>query len=115
MPSVFKWDEVIVITDAPWQPTVAYPARGLGSVWEPRRGTGDAALARLIGRTRAQVLAGDQPAVHDLARPQARPCARHRVGAPRGVRDAGMAVGERHRHEIRYRRTELGDAVVRAR
>jgi DNA-binding transcriptional ArsR family regulator len=116
MPSVFKWDEVIVITDAPWQPTVAYPARGLGSVWEPRRGTGGAALARLIGRTRAQVLAG-------LDEPASTTWLAHRHALALGtvsehlavLRDAGMVVGERHRHEIRYRRTELGDAVVRAR
>lgn len=116
MPSVFKWDEVIVITDAPWQPTVAYPARGLGSVWEPRRGTADAALAKLIGRTRAQILSG-------LDEPASTTWLAHRHALALGtvsehltvLRDAGMVLGERHRHEIRYRRTELGDAVVRAR
>lgn len=116
MPSVFKWDEVIVITDAPWQPTVAYPARGLGSAWEPRRGTVDAALAKLIGRTRAQVLSG-------LDEPASTTWLAHRHALALGtvsehltvLRDAGMVLGERHRYEIRYRRTELGDAVVKAR
>jgi len=29
------------------------------------------------------------------------------------LRDAGLVVGERHRHEVRYRRTDLGDAMVK--
>ncbi|NUR32248.1 MAG: winged helix-turn-helix transcriptional regulator [Catenulispora sp.] len=116
MPSVFKWEEVVVITDPPWQPTLIYPARGLGNAWEPRPDTTAAALTKLIGRTRAHLLTGlDEPAsTTRLA---------HRHALALGtvsehlavLRDAGMVVGERHRHEIRYRRTGLGDAVVRGR
>ena len=116
MPSVFKWEEVVVITEEPWQPTVAYPARGLGSLWEAQRGTGAAALAKLVGRTRAGLLSG-------LDEPASTTWLAHRHALAPGtvsehltvLRDAGMVVGERHRHEIRYRRTELGDAVVRGR
>ncbi|GAA1987704.1 DUF5937 family protein [Catenulispora subtropica] len=114
MPSVFKWDEVVVITDPPWQPTLVYPARGLANAWEPRPDTTAAALTKLIGRTRAHLLTAlDEPAsTTRLA---------HRHALALGtvsehlavLREAGMVVGERHRHEIRYRRTRLGDAVVR--
>ncbi|WP_194904452.1 DUF5937 family protein, partial [Catenulispora rubra] len=116
MPSVFKWDEVVVITDAPWQPTLVYPARGLGNAFEPRRGTSAAALTKLVGRTRAHLLTGlDEPTSTSLLA--------HRHALALGtvsehltvLREAGMVVGERHRHEIRYRRTELGDRVVRGR
>ncbi|NUS14906.1 MAG: hypothetical protein HOY69_26510, partial [Streptomyces sp.] len=58
MPSAFKWDQVVVVLDAPWQPTLIYPARGIGTLWQPAgaAGGGAAALARLIGRTRARLL-----------------------------------------------------------
>ncbi|MEV0716230.1 DUF5937 family protein [Asanoa sp. NPDC050611] len=113
MPSAFKWDQVIVVLDEPWQPTVIYPARGTGGLWQRPSGTPDAALGRLIGRTRAALLIGlDEPATTTTL------AHRHAL-APATVsehltvlRDAGFVVGERHRHEIRYRRSELGTAAV---
>ncbi|NUP51824.1 MAG: winged helix-turn-helix transcriptional regulator [Catenulispora sp.] len=116
LPSVFKWDEVVVITDPPWQPTLVYPARGLANAFEPRPDTTGAALVKLIGRTRARLLAGlEEPAsTTRLAHHHA--LALGTVSEHLAVlREAGMVVGERHRHEIRYRRTGLGDAVVRGR
>ncbi|MGY0235811.1 DUF5937 family protein [Longispora urticae] len=112
MPSVFKWDQVVVVLDPPWQPAVIYPARGIGALWEPAHGTPDAALARLIGRTRAALLTG-------LTGPATTTALAHRYALAAGtvsehltiLRDAGFVVGERHRHEIRYRRTALGDAA----
>jgi hypothetical protein len=114
MPSVFKWEEAIVITQPPWQPSVSYPARGLGGLWQPAPRSPAAALARLVGRTRATLLTAlDEPASTTwLAH-------RHRL-APGTVsehltvlREAGLVVGERHRHEVRYRRTDIGTALVR--
>ncbi|MDG4823294.1 DUF5937 family protein [Asanoa sp. WMMD1127] len=113
MPSAFKWDQVVVVLDEPWQPTVIYPARGTGGLWQPAPGPADAALGRLIGRTRAALLIG-------LTEPATTTTLAHRHAlAPATVsehltvlRDAGFVVGERHRHEIRYRRTDLGAAVV---
>jgi DNA-binding transcriptional ArsR family regulator len=104
---------VVVVADPPWQPTVVYPARGLGVLWEAARGTGDAALGRLLGRSRAAVLGG-------LDEPASTTWLAHRHALALGtasehlavLRDAGLVVGERHRHEIRYRRTELGTALV---
>jgi DNA-binding transcriptional ArsR family regulator len=114
LPSVFKWEEVVVVTDPPWQPTVAYPARGLGGLWEAPRGTADEALGKLVGRTRADLLSG-------LAEPASTTWLAHRHALAPGtvsehlgvLRAAGLVTGERHRHEVRYRRTALGDAVVR--
>ncbi|WP_018349191.1 ArsR/SmtB family transcription factor [Longispora albida] len=116
MPSCFKWDQVLVVLDEPWQPTVIYPARGIGALWEPVAGTADAALAKLLGTTRANILSG-------LTEPASTTAIAYRYAlAPATVsqhltvlRDAGMVAGARHRYEIRYRRTELGDAVVAAR
>ncbi|WP_433893803.1 DUF5937 family protein [Streptomyces sp. CA-111067] len=113
MPSAFKWDQVVVVTDPPWQPTVIYPARGLGTLWQPAGGTAGAALGRLIGRTRAALLSG-------LTDPAATATLAHRHALAAGtvsehltvLRDAGFVTGERFRYEVRYRRTPLGDAVV---
>jgi len=113
VPSAFKWDQVVVIVDPPWQPTVIYPARGLGNLWQPLDSHRHAALGRLIGKTRAALLV-------DLEQPAATTTLAHRHALATGtvsehltvLRDAGFVVGERHRHEIRYRRTPLGDAAV---
>ena len=120
MPSAFKWQEVVVIVDPPWQPTVVYPVRGLGTLWPSRSADaptadGTTALARLIGRTRAALLTG-------LNSPASTQLLAHRYALAPGtvsehltiLRDAGFVVGERHRHEIRYRRTELGTATANA-
>ncbi|MFG1810942.1 DUF5937 family protein [Streptomyces sp. NPDC049040] len=115
MPSAFKWDQVVVVLDAPWQPTLIYPARGIGNLWQPAAGTraGNAALARLIGRTRARLLTG-------LTEPATTGWLAHRHGlAPATVsehlsvlRDTGLVSATRHRHEMRYRRTGLGDTLA---
>lgn len=113
LPSAFKWDQVVVVAEPPWQPTVVYPARGLGSLWTPARGTADAALGRLLGRTRAALLAG-------LDEPASTTWLAHRHALAAGtvsehltvLRDTGLVVGERDRLEIRYRRTALGDALA---
>lgn len=115
MPSAFKWDQVVIVLDPPWQPTLIYPARGIGNLWQPAAGTGrdTAALARLIGRTRARLLTG-------LTEPAATARLAHRHGlAPATVsehlavlRDTGLVTATRHRHEVRYRRTALGDTLA---
>ncbi|MEV0647989.1 DUF5937 family protein [Phytomonospora sp. NPDC050363] len=113
MPSAFRWDQVIVIVDEPWQPTVVYPARGLGTLWETATRETDRALGRLLGHTRATLLLG-------LTEPATTTGLAHRYAYAAGtvsehlkiLRDTGLIAGERHRHEVRYLRTELGDAVV---
>jgi DNA-binding transcriptional ArsR family regulator len=113
VPSAFKWDQVLIILDPPWQPTVIYPARGLGTLWQSPGATGHEPLGRLLGRTRASLLIG-------LAEPATTTVLAHRHALAAGtvsehltvLRDAGFVVGERHRYEIRYRRTRLGEAVV---
>lgn len=115
MPSVFKWDEAVVISQPPWQPAVVYRARAVDDkLWQPPRTASNTALEQLIGRSRARLLADlDEPASTTLL------SQRHRL-APGTVsehlkvlRDAGLVAGERDRHEIRYRRTRLGSALAR--
>jgi len=114
MPSAFTWPAIAVVTDEPWQPTIAYPARGIAALWE-RPPPAPEALVKLLGRTRATLLAGlDRPAsTTALAR-------RHSMspaGASRhliALRNSGLVTGSRHGHEIRYARTRLGTELTRS-
>jgi DNA-binding transcriptional ArsR family regulator len=71
------------------------------------------ALARLLGRTRALVLAAlDEPlsttALAALLELTPAGASRHLLA----LRDAGLAATERHGHEIRYSRTDLGASLL---
>ncbi|KAB1144560.1 helix-turn-helix transcriptional regulator [Streptomyces luteolifulvus] len=112
MPSVFSWPDVISGFEPPWQPTVVYPARGIGALWSrPADHTSDA-LVRLLGRGRATVLTSlDEPATTtSLA---------HRLGlAPSTIsthltilRNAGLLTARRYGHQVLYERTPLGIAL----
>ncbi|MEU7021704.1 DUF5937 family protein [Streptomyces sp. NPDC046203] len=113
MPSVFTWPDVISGFDPPWQPTVVYPVRGVGGLWTEARERTPQALARLLGRARAEVLCAlDEPAgTSALA---------HRLGlAPSSVsahlsvlRGAGLLTSRRYGHQVLYERTPLGIALA---
>lgn len=113
MPSVFVWPDVVSGFARPWQPTVIYPARGMGALHTGGVPRSPKPLARLLGRQRAAVLAGlDAPAsTTDLAR-------RHGL-APSTVsahlsalREAGLLGSRRQGLHVLYGRTPLGDAMV---
>jgi len=113
MPSAYVWPTVVAISDEPWQPTVVYPARGVGQLWSAPEAPSQA-LERLLGRGRALVLVGlDEPtSTTALAALFGR--------SPSGVsghlsalHGAGLVSTARRGHEVRYVRTELGDALVR--
>ncbi|WAZ24176.1 winged helix-turn-helix domain-containing protein [Streptomyces cinnabarinus] len=113
MPSVFSWPDVISGFEPPWQPTVVYPARGLGGLWTEPAGSTSEALVRLLGRGRAAVLAAlDDPATTSALA--------HRLGlAPSSVsahlttlRDTGLLVSRRYGHQVLYERTPLGIALA---
>ncbi|NBE50706.1 ArsR/SmtB family transcription factor [Streptomyces boluensis] len=113
MPSVFTWPETVGGYDEPWQPAVIYPARGIGGLWtEPADRTPDA-LARLLGRARADVLCA-------LTEPAATTALAHRLGlAPSSVsahlsalRGAGLLTSRRQGHQVLYERTPLGIALA---
>jgi len=102
------------ITEPPWQPTVVYRARGLGDLWQSSAAPPRAALERLVGRTRAALLTGLAEPASTMWLSQRHHLAPGTVSEHLKVlREAGLVVGERHRHEIRYRRTRLGSALIR--
>ncbi|GGU43955.1 transcriptional regulator [Streptomyces albospinus] len=111
LPSVFVWPDVVSGFDPPWQPTVIYPARGIGGLWQgPAAGP---ALARLLGANRAAVLAAlDAPATTSALA--------HRLGLAASsvsahlsvLREAGLLTSRRHGHQVLYERTPLGIALA---
>jgi hypothetical protein len=113
VPSAFMWERPAAITRPPWQPTLIYPARGAATLWEPRGGDAGGALGRLLGPTRARVLARLRRAPHhDRAGRAARAHDGRRLAAP--GRPAGRRAlhARRERRIVLYARTALGDALV---
>ncbi|MEU6991988.1 DUF5937 family protein [Streptomyces sp. NPDC046465] len=112
IPSVFSWPDVISGFEPPWQPTLAYPVRGIAALWaEPESRTPES-LVRLLGRGRARVLAA-------LAVPDTTSGLAHRLGlAPSSVsahlaalRGAGLLMSRRYGHRVFYECTPLGIAL----
>ena len=98
--------------DPPWQPAIVYAPRGIATLWEPAERAPDA-LADLLGRRRAMLLAALPATTQELARAHA--------ASPAGVsehlsvlRRAGLVAGRREGRTVRYARTPAGDALVRA-
>jgi hypothetical protein len=115
VPCVFVAPEVWAMTDAPWQPSVIYPPPGVGDLWAPPGRDREAAVARLLGRGRAAVLAGLATPVSTLdlaARLHASPAG---VSAHlKALREAGLVTGRREGRAVLYARTPLGDALLRS-
>ncbi|MFE2474738.1 DUF5937 family protein [Streptomyces sp. NPDC059389] len=113
MPSAFVWPEVVGGYDPPWQPTLVYPARGIGALWTASAGPAPQALARLLGRGRADVLCA-------LDEPASTTALAHRLGlAPatvsahlKALHGAGLLISARHGHRILYERTPLAIALT---
>jgi DNA-binding transcriptional ArsR family regulator len=115
VPSVFVWPAVLIITEPPWQPTIIYPARGVGMLWETARPVAPEALASLLGRTRAAILfaLGAPRSTTDLART---------LGASAGgisqhlaiLRDAGLVNAHRTGRVVLYLRSPTAEDLLTA-
>lgn len=112
MPSTFEWPNVGVIVDRPWLPTIDYPARGIAALWEPRSAP-PAALARLVGQTRATLLAA-------LTEPTSTTALARGCGLPNStvsehltvLREAGLVATHRVGRYLHHTRTPLGTQLV---
>ena len=114
MPSAFAWPKVVLVTRAPWQPTLIYPARGVGMLWEPERPAAPEALSRLLGASRATILAAlDRPrSTTELAR--VLDISSGGVSQHLSVlHDAGLVRRRRVRKVVLYLRSDGGEALVR--
>jgi len=112
MPSAFSAIRPFVIDREPWQPTLVYPARGIATLWEDAA-PAPGGLARLLGATRATILA-------DLSAPRSTTELAQRLSlSPAGashhltaLRDAGLLSAHREGRAVLYVRTTLGDALL---
>ncbi|EME96725.1 winged helix-turn-helix transcriptional regulator [Streptomyces mobaraensis NBRC 13819 = DSM 40847] len=116
MPSAFVWPRVFsTMTDDAPQPALRYPPRGIGTLWHARPTTVSEALAGVVGRSRATLLA-------ELAAPASTTDLARRTGlTPGGVsqhltalRTAGLVSAHRMGRQVLYARTRAGETVVEA-
>ncbi|GAA1098770.1 winged helix DNA-binding protein [Nocardiopsis metallicus] len=112
-PSVFVHPGVWHILSPMAPPTVRYPARGVGTLWERRTTTVSDALTGVLGRTRALLLwEVDTPASNgDLARRTGRSKASVSE-ALTALRRAGLVSAHRTGRYVLYARTSVGEALV---
>ncbi|GAA1226604.1 DUF5937 family protein [Kitasatospora nipponensis] len=113
VPSVFVYPETAAHMDDPWPKAIVYPARGIAALWERGEVLSSDALADLLGRSRARLLAAlDRPAgTTQLARSLG--LATGAVGDHLAVlRRAGLLHRARDGRTVLYRRTPLGEALL---
>lgn len=113
VPSAFQWQRPATIATEPWQPTVFYPARGVGLLWEPKEGPAPAALAGVLGATRARLL-------HTLDAPRSTTQLAQLLNlSPGGIsqhlsalREAGLVSASRQNRSVLYCRTGVADGLL---
>lgn len=111
-PSVFAWSRVTVVVRPIAAGTLRYPARGVGTLWEPDAVPPDG-LAGLLGRTRAAMLQLlDRPATTtEIA--QRLDVTAGAVSQHLGVlRAAGLVASHRDGRTLLHLRTGRGDALL---
>ncbi|KUJ41312.1 ArsR family transcriptional regulator [Streptomyces albus subsp. albus] len=116
VPSAFVWPRIFSnLARDERQPTLRYPPRGIGTLWQERSQPCSDALAGVLGRTRAQLLA-------ELAAPASTTDLARRIGlTPGGVsqhlsalRAAGLVSAHRTGRVVLYARTSVAEALVAA-
>jgi len=113
VPSAFTWPRPAVSVEPPWQPFLVYPARGIGTLWEPGRAAPPAALAALLGTRRATVLRALRAPRSTTELAAALELSPGSVSQHLSVlRDAGLVHGHRVGREVLYVRSEKGEGLV---
>ena len=113
-PGVFAWPYLVIVVDPSYQPTLVYPARGAARLWSDAPAPPDP-LARLLGRTRATLLVAlDPPATTSALSTQYGLALATVAEHLSALYDAGLATRRRTGHQVHYRRTEVGQAVIDA-
>jgi DNA-binding transcriptional ArsR family regulator len=113
VPSAFVWPSVLSIAAADW-PQLAYPARGIATLWESAPHASES-LVGVLGRTRAQLLV-------ELRAPASTTELAHRTGITAGgvsqhlatLRAAGLVTTSRQGRALVNTRTPVADALLAA-
>lgn len=113
VPSAFVWPAVFSSTIPPWQPNLSYPARGVGTLWREGPAEPPEAIARVLGRSRAAILA-------ELEAPTSTTDLAARTGlTPGGVSQhltamhaAGLVTPHRVGRIVLYARTAVAETLL---
>ncbi|MEV7024479.1 winged helix-turn-helix domain-containing protein, partial [Kitasatospora sp. NPDC093558] len=113
LPSAFAWPRVLTRVLPPDPPQLIYPARGAATLWEPRATTCPDALAAVLGKSRARLLAElESPAsTTELARRtglSAAGVSQHLTA----LRAAGLTSAHRAGHTVLYARTATAESLL---
>ncbi|MET8275356.1 DUF5937 family protein [Streptomyces sp. NPDC005096] len=113
VPSVFAWPRVLTRSVVPDPPQLAYPARGIGTLWEPRTPVAGEAVAAVLGRSRTLLLTElDTPASTTVL---ARRSGLSAAGVSQhltALRNAGLVTAHRAGRSVLYARTSVADALL---
>ncbi|MFB6599592.1 ArsR/SmtB family transcription factor [Streptomyces diastaticus] len=114
LPSAFVWPTLTVVVEAPWQPTLIYPARGVGDLWQSSpHPSASQSLQRLIGRTRARVLTSLHKPVSTSTLARNLSLSPATVsGHLTALRDADLVTRYRVGRTVYYAPTALGTALT---
>ncbi|MFB7339137.1 ArsR/SmtB family transcription factor [Streptomyces hydrogenans] len=115
VPSAFAGPGLRTRVRPPDPPQVAYPARGVGALWEKRPARGSRALAPVLGRSRTLLLT-------ELETPASTTELARRTGLSAGgvsqsliaLRDAGLVSAHRAGRSVLYARTTVAEALLEA-
>ncbi|MER6395480.1 DUF5937 family protein [Kitasatospora sp. NPDC001603] len=113
VPSAFAWPKVLTRSVAPEPPQLAYPARGIGNLWEPRATTSPDAVAAVLGRSRTMLLTElDTPASTTRLAQRSGLSAAGVSQHLTALRNAGLVTAHRSGRSVLYARTALADALL---
>ncbi|MFC6511746.1 ArsR/SmtB family transcription factor [Streptomyces goshikiensis] len=115
IPSAFTGPGLRTRTTPADPPQLAYPARGTGTLWEPRPATRADSLCAVLGRSRTLLLT-------ELDMPASTTQLAHRTGlSPAGVsqyltalRNAGLVSAHRAGRSVLYARTAAAETLLQA-
>ncbi len=113
LPSAFSSARTWAMTEAGWQPTLIYPARGVALLWEPGESAAPEGLAKVMGASRAALLA-------DLDAPRSTSDLAERLGMTAGgvsqhlgaLKEAGLVTAQRNGRSVLYCRSAVADELV---
>src|SRR5580704_11007957 len=113
VPSVFIWPKIFTKLNQPWQPTLRYPPRGIGELWQPSETSPSVALSAVLGRSRTRLLT-------ELRLPTTKADLAVRTGLTNGgvsqhlkvLRRAGLVSAHRAGRYVLYVRTGLAHSLL---
>jgi DNA-binding transcriptional ArsR family regulator len=113
IPLVFSCPKLVAMWDDPWQPTLAYPPRGLATLWEAEPPKAATALLELVGESKAAIL-------HALEIPMTTSEVAARIGVTPGavsqqlaqLRRAGIVEAHRSGRGVYSSLTPIGSQLL---